>query len=136
MDSVYSLQFFRKIINLEEQPIFAPYKNPFQPVRLDGRRRVLLCELEIQNCENCISSVVVEHHGLPRKMLVLNPPKSYVFFSARNQFVVFDRRKLYTQYVEITNLFRDQNRLLFLWYVPYIPYYYHLSLLCVHTHCA
>ena len=69
-------------------------------------------------------------------MLVFYPPKTDVFLTAGDQLVVLDGGKLYGKDVEVADLLGEERRLLLEGNVLYVPDYYHLTLLGVHSHCA
>lgn len=64
--------------------------------------------LEVQDCEDSVSCVVVENNWGTWKVLVLDPPKPDVFLAAGDQLLGIDWTELDSKDVEVTDLLGNQ----------------------------
>lgn len=96
------------VVYLEKETVLAAHVYALYLWSLLQGVRVVVGILEIQNSEDGVSGVVVEHDWRAGKMLIFDSPKPDVFFTAGDQFIGLYWAELDGEDVEVADLFGQQ----------------------------
>lgn len=134
MELVDLLELMGGVVYLEEEAVLAADVDSLDLGALLEGVGIVVGILEVEDCEDGVSGVMVEDDGGTREVLVLHPPESNVFLPARDQFIGVDRAELNGEDIEVTDLLGQQFGLSFRFDLTDIEDKYGLSFIRIESH--